>query len=249
MSGLVCAGNGYLDLLVNSAKTGERGPFNFTKVAVDPGKPTVIDRISYMRDNFGQVLDSVALRGTASLSLEMDDAGADALQLMLLGTLASLSESAGSVLVGAPEAVTAHLGYWAKLAHRGVADVVVKDSTDTTTYVNGTDYTLDAVAGMIKPLTTGAIADGATLHASYSYGALSGSQIIAATQTEIRCQFRLDGKNLANHKKVELLCYEAVLVPSGTLDLIGKKFVAFSLAGSLVTPSNKTGPFEYREIN
>ncbi len=249
MSGLVCAGNGYLDLYSSGALTGERGPFNFTKVAVDPGKATILDRISYMRDTFGQVLDSVSFRGTAALSLEMDDAGTDALQMMLLGTMTSISTAAGSVLVGAPESITAHLGYWSKLAQRNVGSVVIKDATNTTTYVNGTDYTLDSVAGMVKALSTGAITDGAILHASYTYGLLSGSQIIAATETEVRCQFRLDGKNLTNQKKVELLCYEAVLVPSGSLDLIGKKFVTFTLAGSLVTPTGKSGPFEYREIN
>jgi hypothetical protein len=249
MSGLICAGNGYLDLLVSGAQTGERGPYNLTKVAVSPGKATTLERSSYMRDTYGQVLDSVVIPGSATLDIETDDASAEALQYMLLGAMSALSTAAGTVSSGSPESVTGHLNYWVKLANRNVSNVVVKDSANAITYSASTDYVLDAVAGMIKPLAGGTITDGATLHVSYSYGALSGSQIIAATQTEVRCQFRLDGKNLANQKKVELLCYQAVLTPSGTLDFAGKKFATFALSGSLVTPDGKSGPFYYREIN
>lgn len=249
MSGLICAGDVYLDLYVNSAPTGMVGPINATKFAISPGTAEKLDRISYMRDTFGQALDSVVFPGVASLSIDSDDAGAEVLQYAMLGTLSDISTSQGTVTAGSPESVTARLGYKVKLANRKVASVVVKDSTNTTTYSATTDYNLvDASAGLIYILPTGTIADGSTLKVSYNYGALSGKQIIAATKTEVRCFVRLDGKNLSNQKKVVIDVPEAVLTPSGELDVAGKKFVTFSLSGSLVTRAGYSGPYTYKEI-
>ena len=57
-----------------------------------------------------------------------------------------------------------------KLAHPAVANLVLKSSDGATSYVAGTDYTLDAVTGTLTRLTGGAIAVGATVKAvSYDY--------------------------------------------------------------------------------
>jgi len=247
MSGLICAGNVYLDLYSSGELTGIVGPINATKFSISPGKADSIDRISYMRDTFGQALDSVVFPGVASLSIETDDAAAEILQYALLGTLSDVADAQGAV---AGEALTSKLGKWVKLAHRNVANVVITDDATPTpeTFDLTHDYTLDATAGMIFCVATGDMVDGEGLIASYNYGARSGKQIIAATQTEVRAYIRLDGKNLANQKKVEITIPEAVLTPSGELDVAGKKFVSFSLSGSLVTREGEDGPFTYREL-
>src|SRR5215472_7327725 len=46
------------------------------------------------------------------------------------------------------------------LGHMGVWNVVVKNSGGTTTYINGTDYTLDYVNGVITQKSGGAITTG-----------------------------------------------------------------------------------------
>lgn len=251
MSGLICAGNVFLDRLVDGERTGEHGPINATKFAVNPGSAEKIDRVSYMRDTYGQALDSVVFPGTPSLAIETDDAAAEVLQYALLGTLSDITATSGTVTAGTPDEVVAHLNRWCKLAHRGVSNVVVKDETvsPVETYVNNTDYTLDATSGMIKVLSTGNINDGNTLSVTYSYGALTSQQIIAATNTEIRAYVRLEGKNLANQKKVSIICHEAVLTPNGELDIAGKAFIKFGLSGTLVTPTGQSGPFIYTEID
>lgn len=55
------------------------------------------------------------------------------------------------------------------LAHPGVAGVVVKSQDGVTTYVLDTDYSLDAVTGVITRIAAGAIAAGATLKVDYDY--------------------------------------------------------------------------------
>ncbi len=251
MSGLICAGNVFLDRFVSGVRTGEHGPINATKFSVNPGTAEKIDRISYRRDDFGQALDSVVFPGVAALSIETDDAAADILQYALLGTLSDLSASSGSVVTGTPEVVTANLGRWLKLAHRNVSNVSVRHLSDTPVYVNGTDYTLDATSGMIKVLSTGAITDGQSVEVIYQYAALTGRQILAATTTEIRAFVRLEGTNLANQKKVSIVCPQAVLTPSGELEIAGKAFITFGLSGTLVTDTANgyTSPFIYTEID
>ncbi len=55
------------------------------------------------------------------------------------------------------------------LAHEGVRDVIITDSTEETTYVEDTDYTVDYVTGEITRLTDGAIAESETVLIDYDY--------------------------------------------------------------------------------
>lgn len=249
MSGLICAGNVFLDRIVSGSRTGEHGPINATAFSVNPGSAEKIDRISYMRDSFGQALDSVVFPGVSTLSIETDDAAADILQYALLGTLSDVTATSGSFPTGSPEVIVARLGYWTKLSKRDVAVTSVRHTSDTPVYTLGTDYIVDSTSGMIKFLTTGAVTDGQNIEVVYTYGALSSRQIIASTETEIRAYVRLEGKNLANQKKVSVVCHEAVLTPSGELNLGGKEFITFGLSGTLVTPAGQSGPFIYTEID
>ncbi|EHJ3655091.1 phage tail sheath family protein [Salmonella enterica] len=65
-----------------------------------------------------------------------------------------------------------------KLAHGMVREVVVKNSTGTSTYVAGKDYTLDAQAGIITRLADGGIM--ATDQVKVSYVWLDPSKVTAA---------------------------------------------------------------------
>jgi Bacteriophage tail sheath protein len=55
------------------------------------------------------------------------------------------------------------------LAHMGVSNVVVKNQAGTTTYVAGTDYSLDAINGVITALGGGAIAAGEAVTVSFDF--------------------------------------------------------------------------------
>lgn len=67
------------------------------------------------------------------------------------------------------------------LPHQGIRALVVKDQTGTTTYLEGTDYTVDAVAGVITLKSAGAIAAGATVKVNYDRpdpAAVTNAQVI-----------------------------------------------------------------------
>ncbi|MGH7865134.1 MAG: phage tail sheath family protein [Candidatus Binataceae bacterium] len=55
------------------------------------------------------------------------------------------------------------------LAHMGVANVVVKNSAETVTYVAGTDYEVDAVNGLVRAKAGGAITAGASVKIACDY--------------------------------------------------------------------------------
>ena len=55
------------------------------------------------------------------------------------------------------------------LGHMGVWNVVVKNGAGSTTYINGTDYTLDPINGIVTQKAGGAITTGEALSLSFSY--------------------------------------------------------------------------------
>lgn len=55
------------------------------------------------------------------------------------------------------------------LAHAEVRNVIVKDSSDTTTYTLHTDYEVEYITGRVIRIPTGTIGSGATVHVTYDY--------------------------------------------------------------------------------
>lgn len=70
---------------------------------------------------------------------------------------------------GAAEAVVLGSDNTVTLAHSQVSAVTVKNSGSTVTYIENTDYTLDAGSGKITRLTTGAMTAGQSLKVDYTY--------------------------------------------------------------------------------
>ena len=61
----------------------------------------------------------------------------------------------------------------ARLAHGGVSAVVLRDATGETTYESGSDYSVDAVSGLLTRLPDGTIPEGGTARAGYVYADVS----------------------------------------------------------------------------
>lgn len=86
--------------------------------------------------------------------------------------------------VVAPSAFTAHEGKTIVLPDQGVTTVVVTNAGASVTYVKDTDYSLDAVNGIVTPLTpSGAITDAEVLHIGYykpNPAAVVGADVIGS---------------------------------------------------------------------
>jgi len=92
-------------------------------------------------------------------------------------TLARAQEQGGVTAVEtAPTLYTFDSGGQIQLLNADVSALVVTNSTNSAIYVNGRDYTLDAVNGIVVRIPTGAIAAGASVAIAYTY-----ADIVTAT--------------------------------------------------------------------
>lgn len=240
MSGLLCAGDVYFNRLDASGNPlGLVALGNTSKFAIKESADQKI-RTSRGRSTYGQALDVVFVKKPSEISIAGDEFDANGLAIALLGDVSTLTQSSGTATA---EAVTAKLGYWVPLAHGRVSSVVVKDATDATTYVAGTDYLVNAELGMIQALTGGTITDGATIHVSYSYAAITGSAISGSTQPTVKGALVLDGVNLATQKPVIVRVDQASLAPNKEVDFKSGDFAGLELVGILATLPNKTSPY------
>lgn len=64
--------------------------------------------------------------------------------------------------------------------------VVVQDDTDTTTYVEGTDYVIDYARGKVLALTGGSISAADVLHIDYTYDAVNKGEMEAIERAKIQ---------------------------------------------------------------
>ena len=198
---------------------------------------------SRMRETYGQNLDTKSILKTVTGSMDIHQWIPKTLAWGLMGEEVPLTGGSGTV--STPEAVVAVLDEFVRLVHQDVSSVVVKDATDTTTYVAGTDYTVNAALGMIETLSGGAIADGATLHVTYSYAAQSGYQVNIGTKTLIRVAILIDGEDEYTGEPMNAEFYSVVLASGAEIGIISEPESDYEkLPFSLVfeTPEGKTTP-------
>jgi hypothetical protein len=184
----------------------------------------------------------VVLAGATLLSLTINEVDGPALGMALMGEVNTLNVAGGTVT---DENVTAKLGVFVDLAQRNLtgASVVVQDDTDTTTYIEGTDYEINYALGWIQALPGGAISADQVLHVDYAHGAISGQTIDGSTLTEIRGELVLDGRNLADGKELVIKVDEAILASDSEVDFMSDDFVELELSGNMKTLAGKTKPY------
>lgn len=239
MSGLLLAGDLYLDRLTSGGVAqGYLDAINCTKLALSQPDPTKITRVSNMRATLGQNLDVVQIANAPEIAIDIDDAPADILAMALLGTVLTLTASSAT---GTAWNTTAKLGKWVYVGRKGLSALTVTGKT------LGTDYAVDLAGGLVKALAGGTIADNAAIAGTYDAAALSGSKITGLTNQTTLLKLLLIGTNLANGKAVRLEVDQAVVSPTGEIDLLGRKYVTTSLKGELKTVSGAGEPFRYEE--
>lgn len=223
------------------------GPFEATKFEVKPNVE-LKEMSSRGRSSYGQVIESVALPQPAEFTLELPEVNKESLSIALLGTESAINQIAGT-LTDAPVTVTSK-DTWLDIGKQNItAGLVVKDATGVTTYVMGTDYVLNNRMGWIKILHGSAIATADTIKVTGAYGAVGGTLIRGATNSQIRAKFRLDGVNFADQLPVIVDVWEAIISADSAFDFLSNEFASISLPGRLKTPTGKTEPFQVQLLN
>ena len=223
------------------------GPFEATKFEVKPNVE-LKEMSSRGRSTYGQVIESVALPQPADFTLELPEVNKESLAIALLGTESAINQTAGT-LTDAPVTVTSK-DTWLSLGKQNItAGLVVKDATGVTTYVMGVDYVLNNRMGWIKILPGSVIVKDAVIEVTGAYGAVGGTLIRGATNSQIRAKFRLDGVNFADQLPVIVDVWEAVISADSAFDFLSNDFASISLPGRLKTPTGKTEPFQVQLLN
>ena len=116
--------------------------------------------------------------------------------------------------------------------------VLVQDSADTVTYVEGTDYEIsttlsDDDIGRIKFLSGGTVTEGETVHVTYGHAALTYTNIAAFANTQITGKLRFVSDNPAGQQQ-ELECWSVSLVPSGDTSMVGDDWSTLGFTGEIL---------------
>lgn len=131
--------------------------------------------------------------------------------------------------------------------------VLVQDSTDTTTYVAGTDFTVNAALrddeiGRILTLSGGSITDAEELHLTYMYRDETYQRIKAFSETEISGMLRFVSDNPAGEQQ-EIVVHSTSLAPTGDTALIGEDWSTLGFTGEVLKDETNNPDSPYMNIN
>lgn len=235
--GLAASGDLYIDFLDTAgASTGFQLVGNCKKFSPKVETETKENKMSG-RDTFGQTSESFARITGSSLSMTFNRFDPQLLAAAFMGSAVSSVAAAGAYTA----TITGIKDRWVETGSTGLDTCVVKDVTDATTYVAGTDYEVNKRTGMVKVLTTDL--NGDTLHITGNTLAKTGSRITAGTQSVVNVALRLDGKNLATGADVLVTVWQAQLRSESEFDFMSDQFPELSFSATLITPAGKSWPF------
>ena len=168
--------------------------------------------------------------GTSTATGIVAAVGADYVQVATSGTFVS-----GETITGGTSSATADLNA-APVFVAGV--LLVQDDSDTTTYVAGTDYTVDTSLkddkiGRILVIDGGAIAEGDVLHVTFGCQAITYTEIQAFSETQLEGKLRFVSDNPAGLQQ-ELQIWRASLAPEGDTAMIGDDWSTLSFTAEIL---------------
>jgi hypothetical protein len=203
----------------------------------------------------------VVLQQSVSFATQLTEIDVDNLALFMSGSAVDTVDAGGTLSPGAGDdnvivEAAVGLGKWydlfdndapstyppvaADAAERiyRVSNVVVKDTTATTTYVEGTDYDVDAEMGRIFIREGGSISAGDALLVSATWAALTISEVRALDASRIEGVLKFVSRNAnqtGNGSEVEYTFHAVTLTADGDFALIGDEFATLNLNGACET--------------
>ncbi len=168
---------------------------------------------------------------SVGIKVKVHDLSPDNISLAVYGD--STAVAAGTVT---DEAITAKLGALVPLSHTAPSSAVVQDETDTTTYVEGTDYEVRS-SGLWFPGDSN-ISDDQLLHVDFTY---PGQDVVEAlTQSAEEYEMLFEGLNEARSGKAAVVrSHRNKFGPTKSLDLIGDDFAGLELEGTVLSDSSQ----------
>lgn len=215
-------GRAYFNLLVSGAYKGERAVGNAPSfdISIETEKAEHYHSKSGVREK--DMDRTVQIDRKAQIVI--DHMSLENYALFIGGTVAAVAQTATPVV---DEAITVQPGYYYQLGAttanppgvRNVSSVVIQDDTDTTTYVEGTDYQLDAAMGRIYIIPGGGISADDVLHVDYTPAANSRNRVSSGALATVYGALRVVADNDQGDNQ-DLFAPYAALTASGSLPVI-----------------------------
>ncbi len=207
-------------------------------------------QVSRMCGTAGQILAVKTEISDTVGSLTLKEWNAKNLAMALSGSAVAMSDAGASITAEAVTALAA--GEYAELAHPDVSNVVVQDVTDTTTYVEGTDYTINSDLGFITIIAGGGISESDVLHIDYDYASQSGYQVSVGTSAQLRVAIRANlTDEFDSSRKLVLEIDSAVMAASAEINFIsepGSEGEDLPFAMTLETVGSATSPMRVNGV-
>lgn len=204
-----------------------------------------IEIVSTDYENHGAALDSMSDPKPTTGTWKINRFMWRTLALACAGVASALS------VASAPKTkndFTATLGEGQRIATVPIDTLVVKDVTDTTTYVKDTDYSVNEQLAVVTPLAGGDISDDDVLHLAYNETAQTGYEIAGSTAIGKKIWLGLDGRNLFSGQKISLIITKLKLKPSGTINFIGGETAEQQFDFTAIVPDGETAAYKLRVL-
>ncbi|MFH1493741.1 MAG: hypothetical protein ABIG70_02970 [Pseudomonadota bacterium] len=172
---------------------------------------------------------------SAEISMELHNFDKRTIEVLLRGLQTAV---AASTVTAEAMQIGMAVGDIYRTAKPFISTVVVKDSAGTpATLAAGTDYTLDADAGLVRLLNVTGFTQ--PFKVDYAYAGADVNAMFVTSQKEYTVFF--SGVNTANADKPVLVeLYRAIFDPADNIDFISDTVNVFTLKGSLLIDSTKS---------
>lgn len=250
-SDMLLSGDVLLDRLTDAGEpTGYLDPAEIGALSIEE-TTELKTRTSKRRDTYGQVTSTVSLKQPGKLKVTLNEVNPDTLAVVLLGTTATLAQTAGDVT---GEKVTLIPNRWVQLGKSNISangtgtEITIATDEDTPVSIPLTDVEINHRTGMIKYIGS-TLAEATACTIGYSYGVVSGTRVSGSVKPTVKMRVMLDGKNIVTGKDVRVVIDEATLTPASPIDFMSDDWGEIVLEGEMTTLPGKTSPYTVDFIN
>jgi len=227
------------DRWVSGVKAGYMDAFNVSEMTLTQPDPDTKTRVSYMAESYGSALGAISVPKPVEIQFKTDSLPAPYLAMALLGEPAAYTQTVAAADTAGT--FTAIHDKWVALTRCELTAFAITGKT------LGTDYEVHLLAGLVKVLSTGTIANASTVNYTHAAPARAGQKIIAGTQSLIQLTLHGSGINADTGKRCGILVHKANISPSGGLNFVGTDYISMTFKGTLIKPDDQDGAWEYFE--
>ena len=163
------------------------------------------------------------------------------------GKMTTVDVPAGTDVSGTVTMTALDMAYL--IGARHLTKVVVKDSTDTTVYIEGTDYTVNFKTGELTAKTGGAITAGDDVKVTYDNDKYQSWTIAAFTEKAATGKLRLKACAVEG-MDIEYTFEKITLKLNGSYSVVSaEEFASINLQGQVLADDTITDPSKSKLVN